>query len=385
MSGADSRSLEAAPYDPAVQMKVVGFAHLLRHHGFQLGWPETEDAFQVAEYFLFRNFPAFRYGLRSLVCQSERDYPAFERLFAGYWCPADATERIVAPRKRSAKPDPPEIGRTEMSVGLSEEAEIQESSQTRAGASSIDVLGLLDLSQVTPTDQALLERVARRLWQRMRLDLPRRLRGHDWKDRLHFRRTMRRNISQGGDPVQLVFGGRKPRKPRLVVMLDISGSMELYSFTFLRLLYALQREFRRIHSFVFSTALEEVTPLLAARSIEGALAALSRRRIGWNGGTRIGDSLYTLIEEHGGRVLRPDSVFVILSDGLDTGEPDRLVQGLRAIRTRTRKVIWLNPLLGIEGYEPLAQGMQAALPLIDVFAPAHNLESLLDIERFLVK
>ena len=91
---------EAAPFDPAVRAKVVGFSQLLRHHGFQVGWPETEDAFRVADHFLFRDFPAFEDGLRSLYCLTERDYPAFERLFTGFWCPADATQRIRPPTRR---------------------------------------------------------------------------------------------------------------------------------------------------------------------------------------------------------------------------------------------------------------------------------------------
>ncbi|HUJ76123.1 MAG TPA: VWA domain-containing protein, partial [bacterium] len=122
-----------------------------------------------------------------------------------------------------------------------------------------------------------------------------------------------------------------------------------------------------------------------SRTLHGALAQVAERKLGWHGGTRIGDCLSELVELHGARVLRPDSVIVILSDGLDVGQPERLGGALRRIRERTSKIIWLNPLLGLAGYQPLAGGMQAALPWVDVFAPAHSVDSLLDIGRHLVK
>ena len=380
-----SRSQSASDFHEPLRAKVVGFSHVLRHHGFQVGLRETEDAVRVAAHFLCADFAAFRDGLRSLYCLSQEECGTFDPLFEGYWAPPDGASRITPPSTAPRKERREFPGGLDLTTGFGDAADVEQSTRTTSGASTLEVLRTMDFSQVTPVDQVRLERLAARLWRRMYVNLPRRLRGANWKNRLHFRRTMRRNLSQGGDPLYLVFAGRKPRRPRLVVMLDVSGSMELYSFTFLRLLYVLQRRFRRVHSFVFSTALEDVSGVLAARSLGGALAALSRKRIGWNGGTRIGDCLHALVREHGGRVFRQDSVFIILSDGLDTGEPERLADGLKAIGKLARKVIWLNPLLGIPGYEPIARGMSTALPLVDVFAPAHNLESLLDIERYLVK
>jgi len=249
----------------------------------------------------------------------------------------------------------------------------------------LETLRRLDFSQVAPVDQRRLEQLAQRLWRRMALKLTRRLRSARLKDRLHFRRTIRRNLARGGEPLELVLGGRKQRRPRLVVLLDVSGSMELYTFTFLRLLHALQGGFRRVTSFLFSTRLEEITGPLRQRSLQRSLAAVARRRMGWHAGTRIGDALWELLERHGRRVFRADTLLIVLSDGLDAGDPERLAAALRAIRLRTRAVIWLNPLLGIEGYQPLARGMAAALPHVDVFASAHSLESLLGLERHLVK
>ncbi len=367
----------------ALAGKLVGFSRLLRRHGFTVGVQETQDAFRIAGEFLCTDFAAFRSGLCSLFCLSEREYAPFGRLFEGYWSPADGTRTL------GAEPRAARISRTtesgiEFTLGVDDRPEPRETGHTTSGASSYDRLSRVDFSRIAPHDHAELYRLAERLWRRMRLNLARRLRGNQWKKRLHFRRTMRRNLALGGDPVYLVYGGRRPRKPRLLVLLDVSGSMELYSLLLLRLIHALQSHFRHVSSFVFSTRLADVSKLLASPDPERALSALSRKSFGWHGGTRIGECLADLIAGHGRKVFRSDTVMLILSDGLDTGEPEGLARALGAIRRRVRKVIWLNPLLGLEGYEPVARGMQAALPHVDVFAPAHNLESLLDIERHLL-
>jgi uncharacterized protein with von Willebrand factor type A (vWA) domain len=166
-----------------------------------------------------------------------------------------------------------------------------------------------------------------------------------------------------------------------VLLLDVSGSMELYTLLLLRFAYALQRRFRKSTTFVFSTRLAEVTQALRRRRLESALQAVAGMRLGWQGGTRIGDCLAGFVRGHAARLLRQDTVFVVFSDGLDLSEPEQLAGALMDVRRRGCKVVWLNPLLGIEGYEPIARGMAAALPLVDVFAAAHDLESLLALER----
>ena len=272
-----------------------------------------------------------------------------------------------------------------MTTGFSDRPDAQGETRLTSGASMQESTRRPDLSALPAAHQQRLERAAERIWRRLRIDKARRLRGNRWRRRLNVRRTLRRNLSNGGELFSLVLSGRKPAKPRLVVLLDVSGSMELHSFLFLRLLHALQKRFRKVASFVFSTALVEVTPALAHRNVEPALAAVSRLRLGWHGGTRIGECLRRLVDEHGGRLLRPDTAFIILSDGLDVGPPEALAEALGRVRRRVNRVIWLNPLLATRGYEPTARGMAAALPLVDVFAPAHDLDSLLDIESHLMK
>ena len=183
--------------------------------------------------------------------------------------------------------------------------------------------------------------------------------------------------------MRLRFKGMKPRPPRLVILLDVSGSMNPYSVFLVRFAYALQKHFQRVSTFLFSTHIKEITAALKARQLGDALEKLSREEAGWAGGTRIGESLRIFSRSHGKGLLTRRTVFIVLSDGWDTGTPEELAVELAAIQRRTLKLIWLNPLLGMEDYQPLTRALNAALPFIDVFAPAHNLESLLRLEKYL--
>jgi uncharacterized protein with von Willebrand factor type A (vWA) domain len=138
-----------------------------------------------------------------------------------------------------------------------------------------------------------------------------------------------------------------------------------------------------VDTFLFSTDVVEITDLLRTRDLPDALRGLSQRAAGWAGGTKIGESLRDFNRRHGRKLLSRNTVFIILSDGWDTGEPEMLAGELRVARRRVQKLIWLNPLLGLKDYAPVTRGISAALPYVDVFAAAHNLESLLALERVL--
>ncbi len=361
----------------ALQEKTVGFCRLLRQHGFRPGMAEARDAVAVAEVFLCTDFSAFHDGMRALFCGREEDWERFDTLFADYWCPEDGARRIVSmqkPLKRQQRGAGQGIAVTTGVRALEDQPEVQGETRLSTGASGMEVLDTLDLAALPTGRQGELEAAAERFWRWLALNRPRRLRGRKWRRRLDFRRTMRRNLSRGGEPLTLMFRGNRARKPRLVALLDVSGSMEAHSFFYLRLLHALQQRFRHAATFVFSTGLVEVTGAMGARDVGEALRAASRLRLGWNGGTRIGDCLRQLVESHGSRLLRPDAALLILSDGLDVGEPEVLAQALGRAARRVEQVIWLNPLLSTRGYEPTARGMAAALPLVDVFASAQHLE-----------
>jgi len=225
-------------------------------------------------------------------------------------------------------------------------------------------------------------RLARRIVKRLARNPSRR-----WKPARHgrkvdLRRTFRQSLGTGGEITELSFKQRKLLKTKLVVICDVSGSMDLYSRILLQFVYGLQNSFARVETFVFSTSIERITAHLKERTFKRVLQRLATNVRGWSGGTLIGRSIAHFNSNWTGLVDKR-TIVIILSDGWDTGEPDELARALAYLKRRAGKLIWLNPLLGNPGYQPLVRGMQAALPQIDVFAPLHNLETLRKLERHL--
>ncbi len=202
---------------------------------------------------------------------------------------------------------------------------------------------------------------------------------------LDLRRTIHKSVAHGGTPVELAWRRRKEKPLRLVMLLDASGSMSLYIAFFVRFLHGAVEAFREAEAFVFHTRLAHVSPSLRDRNVSRAVDRLSLMAQGIGGGTRIGESLATFNQWHAKRVINSRTVVMIVSDGYDTGEPQRLAEEMRRLRRRCRRIVWLNPLIGWRDYAPEARGMQAALPYVDLFAPAHNLESLAALEPYLAR
>jgi uncharacterized protein with von Willebrand factor type A (vWA) domain len=188
-------------------------------------------------------------------------------------------------------------------------------------------------------------------------------------------------VATGGEPLALARRERAIEQARLVVLCDTSGSMDGHARFLLAFILSLGRAARRTETFAFNTRLTRITPLLTAGKAALSLDRLSAGVPDWSGGTRIGECLAAFVQLHLERVVRSGTTVVILSDGLDRGDPAVLAEAMRSIRRRARTVIWLNPLMGDPRYRPLARGMEAALPFVDYLAPAHNLRSL---EQFLV-
>jgi uncharacterized protein with von Willebrand factor type A (vWA) domain len=196
---------------------------------------------------------------------------------------------------------------------------------------------------------------------------------------LDLRRTVRRAMRTGGDPARLARRDRRRRPRRLVLLLDVSGSMEAYSRALLLFAHAALRADTRWEAFCFGTRLTRVTRALATRDPDAALARAADEVFDWDGGTRIGESLRSFLDRYGHAGLARGAVVVICSDGLDTGDPELLAEQAARLHRLARLVVWLNPLKEHPAYEPLARGMAAALPHIDVFASGHNLASLEEV------
>jgi uncharacterized protein with von Willebrand factor type A (vWA) domain len=240
-----------------------------------------------------------------------------------------------------------------------------------------------DFSSFDKDDLAEVERLARRIVKRLAKSPSRRWRAVRHGSRINLRRSMRQSLKTGGEVITLSYKERKPKRTKLVVICDVSGSMDTYSHLLLQFVYGLQNSFARVESFVFATSLARITGHLKNKIYDHALERLAAKVRGWSGGTRIGECLAAFNADWLQRIDKR-TVVIILSDGWDTGEPELLGRMLALLQRRAGRVIWLNPLLGSLTYEPLTRGMQAALPFIDVFAPAHDLASLRALEPHLV-
>jgi len=374
-----------------VAKEIVEFCRFARANGFSAGVTETLDSMQAAAAVATAGRETFKSALRAELCSSKEEWDVFDQLFEDFWSGAAPRSRAESEREEQ-NPEPKsssqkiEGGRGVLfASGELPTRRAEEEGNAIAGASILERIQQTDFSEVPTSDQAVLERLAERLLRQMSRRLSRRLKVAELGSQVDLRRTIRKNISRGGEPIDLRYKGRKLQQVQIVILLDVSGSMNLYSMFLLKFAHALQRHFKRADTFIFSTTLHDVTGALRSRKLSDALGSLSQIATGWSGGTKIGESLREFNRLHARKSMSRDTFVIILSDGWDTGEPDVLAAELRALKRRVKKLLWLNPLLGLHDYQPITRGMAAALPHVDVFAPAHSLQSLLELERHLTR
>lgn len=380
-----------------MRTKLSGFVATLRDNGFIVGLAEYRDALTVVSGDSASRPSRLRPALRSLFCSRHSDWTMFDEIFDAFWLKRgmkSATRMSGAPQKA---PDGVQAdasgargqGNQEHAdhVQRGEGAEAVETGETRReGASRAEFIGKTDFRHLThPDDLAEAHALAERLALSMRARMTRRMRARARGQRLDLRRTIHKSIANGGTPMQLVFRKRREKPLRLVVLLDGSGSMSLYSAVFLRFMHGVLDAFREAEAFLFHTRLVHIAPALRERDPQRAVERMALMGQGTGGGTRIGDSLATFNRWHAKRCIHSRTCVMIVSDGYDTGPAERLGDEMRALRRRCRRIAWLNPMIGWQDYAPEAAGMKAALPYVDLFAPAHNLESLKALEPYLAR
>ena len=368
---------------PGLVERTVELCRALRERGLLVTTSHAADAVRALRAVGVRQRDETYFALRCVLAARPEDFDVFDDLFTQLFAPPErprspnaralARTRRGAPQNSAAMPSLSAWG-----SGAAGDAEPQEI----PGASEHRGSGEKDFASFGSEELEEIERIARRIARRLAARPSRRWKPARSGARVDLRRTMRKGSSSGGELVDLRFRRRKTRKTRIVALCDVSGSMDLYSRLLLQFLYALQGSTARVESFVFSTELRRVTEALRERDYAGALRELSAKVHDWSGGTRIGACLSSFNQQWGSLIDRR-TVVVILSDGWDTGDPALLAGELESLRLRSRRLVWLNPLLGSPGYEPLTLGMQAALPHLSVFAPAHNLASLRALGRYL--
>jgi len=374
--------------------RVLGFLQHLRSNGFHLGIQEELDVMTIAGSGALLQQKRLRWGLRALLCSCADDWQRFDRLFDSYWKPANSKREQAAPYSKKIDRKKGLAGGQQGTGGEAAEADHAQDGDdsdagddgSKGGASLQESFARSDFRQLSDGSQMReMELLVERMAKKMRRRMTRRQRLQRQGNRINLRKTIRNSLRYGGTPLELAFMKRKQQAPRLILLLDVSRSMSLYSFLFLRFARGIVEGFKDADAFVYHTRLVHVTDALRERDMTKAKEKLALMSYGWSGGTRIGECLQLFNRGYGRRIVNSRSIVMIVSDGYDTGEPEQLAQELQKLKQRARKIVWLNPLLGRDGYEPIAEGMKAALPLLDLFAPAHNLESLMKLESSLMK
>ena len=362
---------------------LVAFCGFCRESGLKIGLSHVQEALDTAQEGFIADQSSLQYSLKSLFCVREEDFGIFDTCFNIFWRKSkhDYSHSINRNKTNLVKRSNASLVMMGFNPNASNDT-VKDEASTVSGASRIETLKRTDFRMLANIDSRELDDIVEMLLRQLNHRLKRKMRPTK-KGRIDLRRSIRTNLSNGDLIMELAYRNRKPEKFRLILLLDVSGSMDKYSFFLLRFIWSLKSQMKNIEAFVFSTRLVRITDFLHEREIEATLAELSEHANNWSGGTRIGDSLYEFNEKYSKRILNGKSVTIVLSDGLDDGDPENMSAQLKRIRMRTNKLVWLNPMKGNIGYEPIAKGMKAALPELDVFSSAHNLESLQELENIL--
>jgi uncharacterized protein with von Willebrand factor type A (vWA) domain len=374
------------------------FARLLRAAGMRIGSDRVIDCVRALEIAGAEQFPLRRddwYWTMSAVLLSRQEQrPIFDQAFRIFWRDPKLAERmmqLLLPQAygRAAKPEQQQSQR--LTDALFDQQQNQDSREekleleARLTFSSREVLSRMDFDTMSAAE--LVE--AKKMLARLRLPLPlirtRRFREHPSGRRIDLRKTLKESLREGGDLIPLVRAAPTELHPPLVVLCDISGSMNPYSRMFLHFLHAITNDRDRVTVFVFGTRLTNITRQLRHRDVDVAMARVAEAIKDWSGGTRIGASLREFNFRWGRRTLGQNACVLLVSDGLDREAGEGLGEEMERLAKSCRSLVWLNPLLRYDKFEARPAGVRAMLPHVDLFLPVHNLKSLVDLARTLSK
>lgn len=390
--------------DQPVGQRMSGFVRHLRLNGFPLGPVETATALKMSAKRETLDAQHAQLCLKTLLCGRREEWERFDGLFESFWYhrgreraqphrePDKAArgsagtgiwEEHLVPGERLMETvaehaeEPPGEGREETSRAIA---------SGRLVATPRETLRKTDLRRImNPEEVADAEAIAHRLARAIRFNLARRYQANWHGAKLDLRRTIRRSLSRGGELIDLSRRRRIIRPVRIVVLLDVSGSMKEYNRYFLQFVRGLVSQWLEAEAFLFHTRLIKVSDTMRERDALKAMTRLSLMTEGFGGGTKIGESLRVFNDRYAKSALNSRSVVIIMSDGYDTGAPGAIKRELARLRKKARRIVWLNPLLGWKSYEPVARAMVEAMPYIDCFASATTLDDLGRLEPQLAR
>ena len=365
--------------DRDVVERLACFAGRLRERGVGVSMSDEIDGAAALLLVDLDDRDEVRYALRAALKIRRSDWDTFDELLRGFWTaedrPARPPDQPARPRSDRSRPAP-QWSWIQTIAPPAAERERETTGGDLPGYSSDVLLRRKPFDDWCADDLSAMERLLARLARRLASRPSRRLVPVRARGRVDLRRSFRHAVGTGGEFLSLARRDRAVEKPEVLLLCDTSGSMDPHTRFLLTFALSLTRVVRRCEVFAFNTSLTRLTPWLTPGRIGPTLDRLAAGVPDWSGGTRIGASLEEFVTRYLDTLVSAKTVVVVLSDGLDLGSPEVLAGAMRDIRAKARKVIWLNPLLGDPRYRPEARGMKAALPFVEHFVPAHNLESL---------
>jgi len=377
-------SATAAERTQGLIRRIIRFAKLLRINKIPVHTANERDAIAALAHIDINRRFEFYMALRTNMIMSQKYRAAFDILFLQFWrtgvsipkqyggSTEDPDEKDSTVSKQSKAPEDEEGNPKKDSKKLSNQfEEIAVPTYSRG-----ESLREKDFELITPYEMALFDDIFRNLKIRVRERLGRRFKPSNRGKLIDLRRSIRQSTQRGGEITKILTKKRKPRHSKLVVIADVSGSMDTYSRFLIKFMYGLQKHLHETETFAFGTQLMRISDILGNRTLESAMNILSQKVQFWSGGTDIGGCFAEFNRLYGGKLRKRNRVLVVLSDGWDKGEAELLKKQMVLFKRGFRKVVWLNPNLKYDRYEPLCLGMSTAMPYIDHFLPCHNLKTL---------
>ena len=359
---------------------IVQFCQFLRQKGFAAGVEEEATVLQGLQFINYSSPSIFHLALKTTLCKNKTQLEEFDELFDEYWKQIDKAVNSKLKQEPKKKPGAQPASLQALKTWL--HGNRNDETVETAIYSHHEKLSHKDFSAVPENEVEELMQIIRAMARRLAAKTSRRYKFSRNNDMPDLRQTLRKSLRRGGELLDLAYRKPKQNRTKILLLCDTSKSMELYTVFLLQFMYAFQRVFRRMETFVFGTSLKRITPFLREQKFHAALHMLENEN-DWMGGTRIGECLQLFAKNYGKKMLDSKTIVIIVSDGWDKGNMDILRQSMTYIKTKSNKIIWLNPLAGFANYKPESTGMQTAMPFIDVFAPVHNVVSLQRLSKWL--
>lgn len=366
---------------------LILFVNTLRRAGLPVSSEQTMEFSRALTLINIGNRDQVYYSARTLLISRYEHLRLFDFLFNRFWqhFTADTTSRPQkaphAPRHDRKHHRP--LMMTYMAENAQHDAPEIEVADKSNTSSNIEVLRHKDFSDLTSSELEAVKAIITSMRWKVSLRRTRRFVSDTRGERLHMRKIIATAVKHGGVPVKFAYQDRKIKQRPIVLLADISGSMEKYSRLILQFFYCLSQSLSDVETFVFGTRLTRITHALKLKNIDRAIEEAAYDVVDWSGGTRIGESLHSFNHQWSRRVLRRGAIAIIVSDGWERGDTNLLKKEMRYLHHRCHRLIWLNPLSGRQTYQPLVGGMQVALDYVDDFLPINNLQTLTSLANHL--